>query len=740
MKQSSLAFSLFGLLVLCNAITLAHYWWNVGKAGIALRRKPRKTLTNKKKYSPLTSSTKHSSLDASPGPLPSISADMTETVTLAEQVPTIPINKHSKLSLDTSSLNPLPHSFNLTDTQSRLFTERVTPETDSTCHLPHIPIVIHSPSVSWIPCTESNPIFSELVNGGKEIRVNCTKTLLVSTTNGQWRFRDPDSNLRLYYRDMYKHKKRIKYIEIPKLKWEEKNSREFIPFNTQVVRLKCGQTYNFYTQFLPDPEKTMPTKRMKEKLNIVHVMTDAFARASFFRQSQGWPKVASLLRKIHHNTESRYQSFVFNRYVSQSMNTIENLVPMYSGVPHHAFTLIEDHGLAPTLVKKNADQDITMLWEHANRNGYQFLMGDEMTNAPQRIMIDSPYIQFFTSHNHDVYNMVKQGSAKKDGERRRQQCYGAEHAVEHEIRETLQFLNQTLGVPKFTFLTMKQAHSRWPDANQDDQYALPFIKKLLNLKEDLALFIASDHGYGYSDHWGKFPKKYPGSEYERLLPFMSIIMPNIFLKKIGRSYLFLNQQRLVSVYDINLTFESLMHTPEELRKAGFLRSRPIPGKPGGIALNLLTEEVPKNRTCRQAGIVPSACVCTGWTAVSKAEYHKPGNSFALVVGKAIAFINSNRATVNSSCLKLSLSTSTIIQAFKKNKPDIGFPHERKAQSSRVLRVKYSSVANTEWRVVASVEENSKKITLHEIIPLHRFYPRKRCWDGVSNLRYCACKL
>ena len=721
MTSRGLVVAVIGVVILINAATVGHYWWNVGLAS-PVRRRAIRTRSRVNKRS--TAITQYTSWNDSFKPSPS--------TTSLRQITT---------SLKPSSLLATSRFvFNLSELQSRLFTERVTPTTDSTCHLPHIPLVIHSPSVAWIPCTELNPLFSELVNGGKDIRVTCKDALFVSTTNGQWRYRDPHTKSRLYYRDMYEHRDRFKFIEVPPLEWVRTGNKtlQLIPFKTQVVRLKCGKLYNFYSQFLPDPEKTMPTKPMKEKLNIVHIMTDAFARASFFRRSQGWPKVASLLKKLHHNTKTRYQAFVFNRYVSQSMNTIENLVPMYSGVSHNTFTLVEDHGLAPTLIKKNPAQEITMLWEHANKNGYQFLMGDEMTNAPQRVMIDSPYIQFFTSHNHDVYNMVQHGTAQIEGERRKMQCFGAEHAVEHEIRETLQFLKQSPGVPKFTFMTMKQAHSSWPDANQDDQYALPFLRNLLDLKEDLALFVASDHGYGYSDKWAKNPKKFPGSEYERLLPFMTIIVPNTFLNNIGRSYLFENQQRLVSAYDIHLTFESLMHSPRELRQKEFLRSRPIPGKPGGVALNLLTEEVPKNRTCRQAGILPSACVCTSWTAVAKSEYATPGNAFAMVVDKAIAFINSHRAAPNSPCLKLTTSSSAIVEAFKKGKADIGYAHERSAISSRVLRVTFLSVANTEWRVVATVEESAKKIQLHEVIPLHRFFRRKQCWDGISNLRYCAC--
>ena len=279
-------------------------------------------------------------------------------------------------------------------------------------------------------------------------------------------------------------------------------------------------------------------------------MTDAFPRASFFRKSQGWPKVAKLLEDIWAREDTKHQSFVFNRYVSQSMNTIENLVPMYCGVPHNYYDLIENGGLAPTFAKARSKPNVKMIWDYARDYGYQMLMGDEMTNAPQRVMVDSRHMQFFTSHNRDVFNDFSQKTAVREGEQRRMQCYGAEQAVEHELRETLQFLDQSPGVPKFTFMTMKQAHSKWPDGNQNDGVALRFIESLLDRNEDLVLFIASDHGYGYQDKWSKNPKQFPGGEYERLLPFMGVIVSNTVLAKLGKSYFFTNQQRLVTCFDI----------------------------------------------------------------------------------------------------------------------------------------------------------------------------------------------
>jgi hypothetical protein len=627
--------------------------------------------------------------------------------------------------------------------KKRLFTEEVTPPTDSTCHFPHTPVVINSPSVNWIPCVNETPRFTQLREDGKSILVRCPTIFSVSTINTQWKFYDPKQKTRLYYTDMFAHRKdRMNYIKQPVEKWE-KHARDdnIVPFNTSVVKVKCGKWFNFHSKYIPDPEKKTPSAPQVGKPTIVHIMTDAFPRASFFRKSQGWPNVAKLLETMWAREDTKYQSFVFNRYVSQSMNTIENLVPMYGGVPHSYYDLIEDHGLAPTLAKSESKPHVKMIWDYAGEYGYQMLMGDEMTNAPQRVMIDSPNIQLFTSHNRDVLNLFKQKTAQKEGEVRHMQCFGAEHAVEHELRETIQFLDQSPGVPKFTFLTMNQAHSKWPDGNQNDLSTHKFINALLERKEDVVLFLASDHGYGYQDQWGKNPHKYPGGEYERLLPMLGIVVPNTVLAKLGKTYLFTNQQRLVTCFDINLTFEALMAGYKEMVKNSSLQSRAIPERPGATALNLITQEIPKNRTCDQAGITESACVCAKWRDLAPTQYQNPGSNVMLVMHEALDFINRERLMPNGSCRLLFKNTSTVLNAAAKAPVKVGYNTERAATANiEVNRVRFTSTWSTTWRVVASVHLGTKHVKLLEVIPLHRFNKRKVCWDGNTPLRYCACDL
>ena len=179
---------------------------------------------------------------------------------------------------------------------------------------------------------------------------------------------------------------------------------------------------------------------------------------------------------------------------------------------------------------------------------------------------------------------------------------------------------------------------------------------------------------------------------------------------------------------------------KEMKTNPNLQRRAIPGKPGATALNLITQEIPKNRSCAQAGLQESACVCSEWRSVQPARYNKSGNFFELVMGEALDFINEQREITNGSCLTLTKDESTIVKAAEKAPTKVGYSSERASTQSQVLHVEFKSAWNTKWRVVGSINLVTKHTKLLEVIPLHRFNKRKVCWDGASPLRYCACNL
>jgi hypothetical protein len=185
---------------------------------------------------------------------------------------------------------------------------------------------------------------------------------------------------------------------------------------------------------------------------------DAYARAAFFRENLGWKNVARLLRahwkrrehahkglvdddedgdgdgdgdggtrrkaeapeelvgedEEHEEQTDRwarqqYRSYVFNRYVSNSMSTLTNMVQMLGGVPDRAFLNDEGGrtvygypqripGAGPTQPLPPAPR---WLWSTAHRNGYRSLLeeGDMASHY------DSRTFGTFTAHHFDEWNV-----------------------------------------------------------------------------------------------------------------------------------------------------------------------------------------------------------------------------------------------------------------------------------------------------------------------------------------------
>ena len=90
-------------------------------------------------------------------------------------------------------------------------------------------------------------------------------------------------------------------------------------------------------------------------------------------------------------------------------------------------------------------------------------------------------------------------TAVKDGDHRLSDCLGDEHLQEHYKREILQFLASSPGTPKLVLADSKQAHNKWPYANQYDDHLVDLLTALMEQPEDVIIVIAADHGYGFAD-------------------------------------------------------------------------------------------------------------------------------------------------------------------------------------------------------------------------------------------------
>ena len=79
---------------------------------------------------------------------------------------------------------------------------------------------------------------------------------------------------------------------------------EPVPFGDGVASLflRCNGMLNVRTRYVPEPGKAaqMPRTPRPSKLSLVHIQSDALARAAFFRPNMGWAETDRLLARNHY--------------------------------------------------------------------------------------------------------------------------------------------------------------------------------------------------------------------------------------------------------------------------------------------------------------------------------------------------------------------------------------------------------------------------------------------------------
>ena len=191
----------------------------------------------------------------------------------------------------------------------------------------------------------------------------------------------------------------------------------------------------------------------------------------------------------------------------------------------------------------------------------------------------------------------------------------------------------------FAFIT-RLTHSYLEESQKADKIYLNFFHSLQrngNLN-DTVLFFYSDHGMRFGDVRETFLGKL-----EERLPFMFIIFPPWLLEKYPNIYkhLKINAQRLTTPFDIYETLKDILEFkgPHKQKKQR--------------AMSLLGE-IPEDRSCDDADILPHWCTC------SQHEQIDVNNKSVINVGKAmISKINEDLKNVLDVCEKLSLKINQI---------------------------------------------------------------------------------
>ncbi|KAK3094781.1 hypothetical protein FSP39_006181 [Pinctada imbricata] len=171
-----------------------------------------------------------------------------------------------------------------------------------------------------------------------------------------------------------------------------------------------------------------------------------------------------------------------------------------------------------------------------------------------------------------------------------------------------------------------------------DEPHLKFLKHLKhsNYLNNSVLFYYSDHGLRF----GNVRQLYVGKMEERL-PFMFLVFPNWFMKKFPEyaNNLRTNSRRLTTPFDIYETLTDILYFKDNILSRQGYKNR-------GMSL---FKEIPKSRTCENAGILPHWCTCAKYRTLPTSDVIV--RNIALFV---VSEINRQLFDVSDLCADLSI--------------------------------------------------------------------------------------
>ncbi|KAK2157549.1 hypothetical protein LSH36_189g06091 [Paralvinella palmiformis] len=186
-----------------------------------------------------------------------------------------------------------------------------------------------------------------------------------------------------------------------------------------------------------------------------------------------------------------------------------------------------------------------------------------------------------------------------------QYCMGSEPRLNVMLSWIRAFFVAYASLPKFSFLFHSEySHNSFSTLRLADGTLKKFLADMYTsgYLNNTMLVLMADHGARFVN-----VRQSQQGKYEERLPYFSIRLPEWFAAKYPRAMenLRRNSKRLTTPFDIHETFMDLINYTD----SGLASGRPK------RAISLF-QDIPQNRTCRQAGIAAHWCTCMDWIETS----------------------------------------------------------------------------------------------------------------------------
>nr|XP_045588618.1 uncharacterized protein LOC123750557 [Procambarus clarkii] len=341
------------------------------------------------------------------------------------------------------------------------------------------------------------------------------------------------------------------------------------------------------TQSQEDPPPEQLEREDVEKLSVIIFGTDSASRLNMRRH----------LPKTYRYLTEELGAVDLAGFNKVGDNTFPNLIPVLSGLSTYE---LANHSCVP---KREKFDDCHWIWKDFKKNGY---VTAYMEDSPWMGMFNYLHNGFVTQPTDYYGRPFFMASEKEIGGAKHGNsnvCQGPKFSIQVIQDYSVEVARTFLDTPTFgLYWSASLSHDYMNMLRHADLPHLSYLRRLhdLGALNHTALFFVSDHGM----RWGSIRSTYVGMLEERL-PYVIIYLPPWFRVRYRRAFrnLQTNARRLTANYDLYQTLRDLAY-------GRFSDLRHVTTKPGPGARGIsVFKEIPRERTCEDAGIPEHFCTC-----------------------------------------------------------------------------------------------------------------------------------
>ena len=497
-----------------------------------------------------------------------------------------------------------------------------------------------------------------------------------------------------------------------------------VTINNEFIRVRCFDNNEvlLHTNVFssvhkkPDVEKRCADNYRKQQnnahLSIMMVGVDSVSRNNMIRYM---PKTRDYLL-------NKMSAIEFLGYNKVADNTFLNIVPMTTG------KFVHELPWNSSAVNVTFDR-YDFIWHNFSKQGYRTLYSED---APFGQIFDyqkAGFEKLQADYFDRPFSVAMEGMS--DIWNTDHHCVHARPETQIVLDYSKQFIHEFKSSPYFgfTFIT-RLTHDYIHDTSKADILYTKFLKDIHNVLNNTVLIFFSDHGIRF----GKVRQTFVGKIEERL-PFLFFVFPQWFMKKYATYYknLQTNSGRLTTPFDIYETLNHLMSLNHYKEK-----------NTRGMSV---LHEVPTNRTCKNAAILPHWCTCSNQKIMlpSDTKIVEVANKFIMKLNDKIINVKQCETLKLKRVVSASmLVTSDEILMYEKTVHDVNDQYIKLGERVKTY-IDYQIMLQTTpgdamFEGTIRYDEYWKSINMtEEFSRINMYGTTSHCVEGIDLKKICYCK-